>query len=103
MEQNDDARQAKVAHMRAIGTLGGLTRAARYDGREMTAKARDTFRSSFERAVRDRFPDLQDEGEIARRAEAERKLWYCKLGYKSAAARRAKARQRPPSVKRRYP
>jgi hypothetical protein len=33
--------------IREYATLGGLTRAALYDGRVVTQKARDTFRASF--------------------------------------------------------
>lgn len=36
-----------MTSVRDRARLGGLTRAAMYDGREVTAKARETFRASF--------------------------------------------------------
>jgi hypothetical protein len=82
----------RTAHNRRIARLGGLAFAAAHDGREATERARAKFRASFEDTVRERFPDLADETEIARRAEALRKLHYATLAYKSATAR---ARRRP--------
>jgi hypothetical protein len=84
-------RRQRLAHMRTIGSLGGLARAAAYDSHAIMANARAAFASSFERQIRERFPELTDEVEIARRAAALRKLHYARMGLKSAQARRRKA------------
>jgi hypothetical protein len=84
-------RRDRRAHMRAIGSLGGLARAAAYDGREMMAPARAAFASSFERTVRERFPELTDEVEIARRADALKRLHYARMAFRSAEVRRRKS------------
>ncbi len=68
--------------------LGGLARSAMYDGREMTAKARQAARDRFlEQVDPDGELRLRDPGEAARRAEAARKLFYTRLAYKSAVTR----------------
>jgi hypothetical protein len=77
--------------MRAIGRLGGLTKSTRHSGVDGTAKAREAFRSSFERRVREQDPDLDDR-EIARRAEALRRLFYQRLAFRSSQVRAAKGR-----------
>jgi hypothetical protein len=77
-------------HMRAIGRLGGLTKASRHSGVDGTAPARAAFRSSFERQVREQDPDLDDVAEIARRAHALRRLFYQRLAFRSAQVRSVK-------------
>jgi len=59
---------------RQRGRLGGLARSAMYDGREMTAKARQAARDRFLEQV-DPAGELRrkDPAEAARRAEAARK------------------------------
>jgi hypothetical protein len=78
------------AHLKAIAPLGGLTRSKLYDAREMTAKARATFRSSFEREVD---PDgtlaRDDPDELQRRVAAARRLHFARMAYQSHKARRA--------------
>jgi hypothetical protein len=75
------------------GRLGGLARSAMYDGREMTAKARQAARDRFLEQV-DPTGDLRrkDPAEAGRRAEAARKLFYTRLAYQSAATRARKKR-----------
>ena len=75
------------------GRLGGLARSAMYDGREMTAKARQAARDRFLEQV-DPIGDLRrkDPAEARRRAEAARKLFYTRLAYQSAATRARKKR-----------
>src|SRR5436190_4137165 len=72
------------AHCRSIGSLGGLARAAAYDPHPIMANARAAFVSSFERQVRAAAPDLTDEVEIARRADALKRLHYGRMAFKSA-------------------
>ena len=86
-------RRDRRAHMKAIGSLGGLARAAAYDGREIMAPARAAFALSFERTVRERSPELSDEVEIARRADALKRLHYARMAFRSAEVRRRKAGQ----------
>lgn len=78
-------------HQRA--RLGGLARSAMYDGREMTAKARQTARDRFLEQV-DPTGELrcEDPAEAARRAEAARKLFYTRLAYQSVATRARRKR-----------
>lgn len=78
------------------GRVGGLTRAARYDGREMTAAARRTFTASFAAGHSCRVcpavevpADLLPE-ERARRAEALRKAHFARVALSSARARAKK-------------
>jgi hypothetical protein len=83
------------AHNRAIARLGGLSRSAQYDGVEMTAKARSTFRSSFETLAD---PDgVLPEPERLRRAAALRRLHYVRMAYESAKVRRARKLRAPDS------
>lgn len=66
--------------------LGGYARAAKYDGKEMTAPARRGFDARFEREV-----DPNNElppAERARRAEAARKAYFTRLALRSAQSRR---------------
>ena len=66
--------------------LGGLARAARYDGREMTAKATATRRAKFLREVD---PDgTLPEAERERRAAAAERFYMARLAYRSHAAQR---------------
>lgn len=69
--------------------IGGLARSAKYDGREVTAKARAAFYEQFEDEV-DPDRTLEPE-ERARRAAAARKAHFARLAYLSAKARRARA------------
>jgi hypothetical protein len=89
-------RPGTPTELALIGRIGGLTTASRYDGREITAKARATFRASFEREVD---PDgTLPEPERLRRAEAARRAHYARLGLASARARRkARSTRRPDS------
>jgi hypothetical protein len=75
------------------GRIGGYITAARYDGREQTAKARATFRQSFLDQVD---PDRTlPEPERERRAEALRRAHYARLALASVRSRQRT--QRPPS------
>lgn len=72
----------------AIARMGGLARAAQYDGHSVTAAARAAADARFERLVD---PDnLLPSRERARRARAARSLWYSQL-----ALRRHKKAQGP--------
>lgn len=65
--------------------IGGLARSAQYDGLEVTAKARATFRASFEDQVD---PDRKlPEAERSRRAEAARRLFYARMAFRSSQVR----------------
>jgi hypothetical protein len=89
---------AQRAHLRSIAALGGLARSAKYDGVEMTAAARSTYRASFiDRVDPDR---VLPEAERLRRAEAARRLHFARMAYESAKARRAngKARKAAPKL-----
>lgn len=66
--------------------MGGLARAAKYDGFEVTNKAREIFANSFLKRIQDEYPDLP-ETEQLRRADALRRLHYAKLAYLSAKSR----------------
>lgn len=76
----------RTAHNRRIARLGGLAFSASHDGHAATERARVTFLRGFELQVRERFPDLGEE-EVARRAEALRRLHYAQLAYRSALMR----------------
>lgn len=68
------------------GRLGAHTVHARYDSRQLTAKARKSFLESFEREVD---PEgILPPKERARRAAHARKAYFTKLALKSAQARR---------------
>ena len=67
------------------GRLGAYTRSSQYDGKAVTAKARQTFLDRFEHEVD---PDHQlPVAERARRAEAARKAHFSRMAMKSAKAR----------------
>ena len=73
------------------GRLGAYIAHSRNDPRETTAKARETFRRSFELRVD---PDgVLPEAERRRRAESLRKAHYTRLAIKSVEARRARRRR----------
>jgi len=65
--------------------VGGLTRAAMYDGRVVTAKARETFLSRFLAEVDP--GSVLPEAERVRRAEAARKAYFARLALRSAKVR----------------
>lgn len=71
------------------GRIGGHVTHSRYDSHEITAKARSTYRASFE-AIADPDGVLPPE-ERARRADHLRRAHYATLALKSAVARRAGA------------
>lgn len=82
---------------RLAGRVGGLTRAAMYDGRDMTAAARAAFAASFREGHACRVcpetrlaPDLLPH-ERERRAEALRRAHYARVALASARKRRAAA------------
>lgn len=65
--------------------IAGLTKASKYDGREATAKARESFFAGFENQVD---PDGRlSPTERHRRAVALRRAHMAKLAYASAKAR----------------
>jgi hypothetical protein len=66
---------------RQYARLAALEKAAQY-GPEATAAARATFQSSFERQIRERYPNLTDEAEIARRAHALKRAHYTRMSLK---------------------
>jgi len=66
--------------------MGAYAQQARHDTRETTAAARATFLTRFEREVD---PDgVLPEAERARRAEAAKRMYFTRLAWKSAQARR---------------
>lgn len=68
--------------------LAAYTRSSQYDGRAVTAKARQTFLDQFEHQVD---PDNQlPKAERARRAEAARKAHFTRLALRSARTRAKK-------------
>lgn len=69
--------------------LAALTRSSRYDGKEVTARARKTFLDRFELEV-DPNRELP-EAERARRAEAARKAYFTKLALRSSRRRKPAA------------
>lgn len=79
------------AQRQARGRLGGLTTAARYDAFEITAAARAASMGRFEREVRaeaDARGEQLTAAEIARRADARKRLYFAKLAWKSTQARK---------------
>ena len=78
------------------GRVGGLTRAAQYDGREMTARARQRFRESFADGHACRVCPLVTVPtdllplERTRRAEALRRAHYARIAMASARVRSKK-------------
>ncbi|MGI8829270.1 MAG: hypothetical protein ACR2I5_05815 [Candidatus Limnocylindria bacterium] len=77
------------------GRLGGLKRAALYDGKTVTQKARDTFAASFldghtcSMCGTIEIPLDLPPTERLRRADAAKRLHMQALAYRSAKARRA--------------
>ena len=75
------------------GRIGGHARASRYDGREMTQRAREAFRASFLEGHSCRVcPALRLPADLLpaerqRRAEAARKAHYARVALASARAR----------------
>jgi hypothetical protein len=63
--------------------LGGMARSALYDGKDMTAKAREKFLGKFMAGI----PADLPEAERIRRAEVAKKLHFTRLAYLSAKAR----------------
>lgn len=80
----------------SLARIGGLSRAARYDGLEVTAKARETFRASFldghgcKICPRIDIPTTLAEPERERRAEALRRLHYERVSMAGSRARSAR-------------
>ncbi len=71
---------------RQVARIGGLTRAARYDGHKITHAARRGFMARFEEEVD---PDRQlPVSERQRRAEAAMRAHMARLALRSAKARR---------------
>ncbi|MEW6477617.1 MAG: hypothetical protein AB1679_35675 [Actinomycetota bacterium] len=69
--------------------LGAFAQHAKYDPRQTTAKARQTFAERFEREVD---PDgALEPAERARRAEAAKRAYYTRLALLSSQARRKHA------------
>ena len=68
------------------GRIGAYTLHARYDSREVTAKARAAFLERFEREVDPDF--VLPMGERQRRAEMAKKAYFSRLALKSATKRR---------------
>jgi hypothetical protein len=74
---------------RTIARIGGLTRAARYDSRQMTARARRAGPGSIDYWIPKVDPDgTLDRDEADRRATAARSAYFVSLGRKSGQARR---------------
>jgi len=68
--------------------MGGYAVAAKYDTRKTTQPARDAFMARFEREVD---PEgVLPEAERQRRARAAKRLYFQRLAWRSAKARRAK-------------
>jgi hypothetical protein len=67
--------------------VAAFARAAQYDGRDVTAKARATFLASFLQRVDADQPGLP-EAERQRRAHALRKAHFSRMAFESAKARR---------------
>jgi hypothetical protein len=71
---------------RQVARIGGLTRAALYDGREVTKAARRGFMARFEDEVD---PDRQlSPDERQRRAQAAMRAHMARLALRSAKSRR---------------
>lgn len=71
-------------------SIGGHARAGKYDGREITANARDGFRQRFLKQVDEASPDLP-EPERQRRADHLLKAHMQRLALASSRARARKA------------
>lgn len=71
---------------RQVARIGGLTRAARYDGREVTSAARRGFMARFEDEVD---PERKlSLAERQRRAQAAMRAHMARLALRSAKSRR---------------
>lgn len=77
------------------GRMGAHVAHSRNDPHEITAKARATYRASFETVVDP--AGLLAPDERARRADHLRRAHYVELALKSAVARRARAVSKKPS------
>ena len=87
-------RTPMTAEQRSLrARTGAYALHAKYDSRDLTAKARKTFLDRFEKEVdpEGRLPL----GERARRAEHARKAHFSKLAMKSAAVRKRRAQGKP--------
>jgi hypothetical protein len=89
--------------IRDFSSIGGLSRAARYDGLTVTQKARDKFRASFLTGhggigddgckvclQRIEIPSDLPIEERERRAEALRRLHYSRVSLRAVQVRRAR-------------
>jgi hypothetical protein len=76
------------ASHKAIGRIGGLTRASMYDGTEMTAPARNAAFARFEHQVDPNRELSADERQ--RRAIAAQRAHMARIALKSADKRRKK-------------
>jgi hypothetical protein len=72
--------------------IAALTRAAHYDGREVTAAARATFLAGFLEQVDQDRPGLP-EAERQRRAIALRRAHFARLSFQSAKARAGRGKR----------
>jgi len=75
-----------------LGKLGAFTTHSRYNVCELTANARKTFLSNFEKQVDP--GNVLSPQERGRRALAARKAFFCRLALRSAEVRRQRARRR---------
>jgi hypothetical protein len=73
------------------GRLGGLTTHSRHDSRKHTEPARAAFRARFELEVDPN--STLPLAERLRRAELARRAYFLRLALKSAASRRARAKE----------
>ena len=84
--------------------LGGYATAARYDAREINAKARATYRDSFRSGhgclLCQPFvmPAGLSEAEVDRRATALRRQHYTRLSIRSASSRAARNEKAAPAI-----
>ena len=84
----------RASGIASLARIGGLSRAAQYDGLQVTAKARETFRTSFldghscKVCPRIDVPVDLSGPERDRRAEALRRLHYQRVSLAAAQKRR---------------
>lgn len=88
-----DRPRRDPADLRLQGRIGALRLHATHDPRETTAKARQTFRASFEREVDP--TGVLPPDERRRRADFARRAHYARLARLSALARRSRSRREP--------
>jgi hypothetical protein len=81
--------------------MGAYVTNSRYDGLEITAKARQVFRESFADRVREEHPEL-DEEEVQRRGAFARRAWYAAMSIKANKAKSARRAQREAAAAKRY-